>query len=227
MSLYSIKRILLALGAIAVIIIAHRYGIQKFITLDYITDHRDYIIHTIHERYFFSVICFIGIYATLVICMLPLTILMTLLAGYFFSIFLGALYSLIGAVIGCAISFLMVRYIIADFLMKRYRDTFLNFNTKFQKHGVSYLLSLELLPITPFPVINVLAGLSGVPLWKFLATLVVGIFPSTLAYSFAGSHLLDIHSISEVLSLPIMASLFLLALLSLLPIILRSFKLIH
>ena len=203
------------------------YSVQNFITLAYITNHRDYIASIIEKQYFFSVISFIGIYAALIVCMLPLTIIMNLLAGYFFSIALGTVYSLIGAAIGSGISFLMVRYVIADFLMKRYRKTFLNFNKKFQKHGVSYLLSLELLPITPFPIINVLAGLSGIPLWIFLLTLCVGIFPSALAYSFAGSHLLDIHSASEVLSVPIIVSLFLLALLSLLPIVLRYFKLIH
>jgi len=57
-----------------------------------------------------------------------------------------------------------------------------------KKHGGHlYLLTLRLMPVFPFFLINILTGLINIPLRTFIWTTSLGIIPGSLVYAFAGS----------------------------------------
>lgn len=73
-------------------------------------------------------------------------------------------------------------------------------------NGACYLFSLRLVMILPFFVVNLLVGLTPIPLGTFLWVSFVGMLPETILYANAGSQLARVTSLSGVLSVRVLAS---------------------
>lgn len=207
--------------------IAVRYaGLTDYISLSFIQDNTDRIQDFIANNYIVAVLGFIGFYTLIVATSLPISNLLSIAAGYFFGVVPAVIYGNIGAVCGALVAYMVFRFLLHDFAMERYGDKLGKFQQRFAKEGMSYLLFMQLLPITPFGVINVLAGISGIPLKTFITTTLIGITPGQIIYAFAGKQLQTITSPGDILSGPVMIAFGLLALLALLPLILRKLKII-
>jgi uncharacterized membrane protein YdjX (TVP38/TMEM64 family) len=207
---------------IAIIVALRVTGVTDFITLEYVRSHNLFLTNYIAQHYFFSVLLYILFFTTLVTFSIPLTLVLTISSGYFYGVFLGAIYSTIGATIGSLFSFLAVRYLIGDYIRHRYEKAYQLFNDRFKAHGISYLLSLHFFPVTPFFVMNALAGLSSIPLVSFVMATALGVLPGSFVYAFAGRQLNYITTPSDLWSVPMMLALGALALLSILPLIARK-----
>ena len=147
----------------------------------------------------------------------PAAALLNLLGGFLFGVFEGFVIGMIASTAGSIINFLSVRYIIGKPLQKKYSTIFKKFNTAFEKNGVSYLLSVRLAAIFPFPLMNMLLGLTRASLWDYTWTTVVGIFPGSLLFVFMGKQLGTINSLGDIFTWPILGGFLLLALVALLP----------
>ncbi len=93
-----------------------------------------------------------------------------------------------------------------------------------RRHGFNYLLVLRLLPIVPFFLINLVAGLTPMPLRTFAVGTLVGILPGTFLYVNAGTELGTLTRPADVFSLRVLGALALLALFSLLPVAWRRWR---
>lgn len=220
----SFVRLTLFILFIAAIIALRLSGLADCITLTYIRNHSLFLTDFISNNYLLSVLIYIGFFIFLVTFSLPLTIILTISSGFFYGVLLGTLYSNIGATIGSLFSFLATRYLIGDFIRHRYEKAYQAFNDRFKKDGISYLLSLNLFPVTPFFLINTLAGLSSIPVHSFVLATAIGVLPGCLVYAFAGRQFNHISTPSDLLSVPVMSALALLALLSLLPLVVSKLK---
>ena len=218
------KRLLIGLVLIVAILIIRFTGIHKHITLEAIRHNSEALQHYIEYAYLSSVLFFIGFLAIMVVCSIPVSSILTIASGSFFGILPGALYSVIGSTLGATIAFFTFRYLLRGSFEEKYGDKLKKFNEAFKKQGASYLLFMQLLPITPFGLITVVSGLSEVSWWTFVWTTVVGITPGSLIYAFAGRQLMTIKRASDILSWPIILALTGLALIALLPLLVRRFK---
>jgi uncharacterized membrane protein YdjX (TVP38/TMEM64 family) len=79
-----------------------------------------------------------------------------------------------------------------------------------------YLFTLRLLPSIPFSAINLLMGLTQLPVRTFYWVSQVGMLATTLMFVHAGTQLYRLHSLYDILSLRIIGSLMKLGLVSLL-----------
>lgn len=220
---YKIKLILTAL-LIVLLVLARHVGVGDYINLDYVRNNRELLQNFIANNYFLGVLSFIGVYILVVISLLPLTIILNIMGGYFFGMFPGLLYCMVAATTGVLLTFFTFRYLLADCVAHKYGAALAKFNENFKKDGANYLLSLELFPVTPFGIISVLASLSGISVITFLWTSVVGMLPSTLVYCYAGRQLTTISSVDDIFSTPVIIALSLLAALSLVPLCVRLIK---
>jgi uncharacterized membrane protein YdjX (TVP38/TMEM64 family) len=84
-----------------------------------------------------------------------------------------------------------------------------------EKEGGFYLFSLRLVPVFPFFVINLVMGLTALPLRTFFWVSQIGMLPGTIVFVNAGKELAKIDSLAEILSPGLLVSF---ALLGLLPI---------
>jgi len=142
--------------------------------------------------------------------------------GFVFGAVIGAVAVNVGATIGATAAFLFARYLFGNALQKKYKGKLSKFNREMDINGFGYLLTLRFIPLFPFWLINVLAGLTRVPLTTYIWTTSVGIFPGSLVYAFAGRQLTTISSPKDIISVRILLAFMALALFSLLSVFVRK-----
>ncbi|TET06045.1 TVP38/TMEM64 family protein [Candidatus Dependentiae bacterium] len=199
-----------------IVVILYWSGIAHYLTLERIQHHAETLRIFVHRQYMISVFvyCFCFIVATLL--SLPVTIILSILGGYLYGILPGTFYATLSATFGSILLFLLVRYFFGNMVQKLFFHQVERFWYKIQKHGYSYVLMLQLLPITPTPLINIVAGLSPLSLGTFVWTTFIGMLPGTLIYAIAGQQLAYIRSVNDILSWPMISILTVFALLMLL-----------
>lgn len=218
------KRILIGIGFIAAVLILRFSSLGSYINLEYIRRNSAYLQELINTNYGAAVVLFIALYVAVILSAIPVSPILNIAGGYFFDVIPGALYSIVGAALGATIAFFMFRYLLREFVQGKYGHRLQTFNNEFKKQGASYLLFMQLLPITPFSVITVLSGLSQISWWTFVWATILGIAPGSFIFSFAGKQLMSIEKVSDVLSWPLLLALTLLAVLALVPIIVRKLR---
>jgi uncharacterized membrane protein YdjX (TVP38/TMEM64 family) len=129
----------------------------------------------------------------------------------------------VGATIGAFLIFLAARYLMRDALMARYGDQLAKLNAELQRNGASYLLTLRFIPIFPFFLINLLAGLTPVSAFTYLWTTAIGIIPGSFVYALLGSSGATMDASKGAFSPQLIAGLVLLGIVSLIPVAIRKF----
>jgi len=218
------KTIIFATVIVGIILLFHFSGIGNYLTLDRFKVHRELFVSMVHNRYALSAFLYALFYALGVALSFPSASLFTLVGGFLFGAIPGAIYSCIGATVGATLSFLLVRNVIGERFQKKYAKQLQTFNESLQEDGISFLLFVRLVAIIPFFIINILAGFSNVSLWTFAWTTAVGIIPGSLVYSFAGEQLHTIDSVRDIFSPKVMLAFVFLALLALLPMLIKKIK---
>lgn len=208
--------ILLALGAI------YYFELPQFFSLKALKEHVDILLYTVQNYYWFSVLTYILFYSFAIALSLPGAAALSLLGGFLFETLPGMLFILIGATSGAVLSFLVVRYIAGMPLQKKYQKKLHIFNKELNEFGAFYLLFLRLIPIFPFFLINILAGLTPISLKTFFITTLVGIMPGAFVFSFAGQQLHNIKQLADVFSLKVILAFTLLGLFALLPVLYKK-----
>ncbi len=199
-------------------------GGRKLLTLEHLQEYRLHLEQFIQQRYSLSVVLYIFLFVCVAVMGIPITVVLTIAAGYFFGSAAGTLYAVVGATIGAAISFLLFRYLLGSFVQKWYSQELAHFNQNIEKHGHHYLLTLQILPVTPTLLINVFAGMTKLKFWTFVWTTAVGILPGSLIYALAGRQLVFIKSAKDIFSTSTIALLIGLALLALVPLFFKRLK---
>lgn len=219
-----VLRFSIALLFFVTILLLRFLGIGEYLNLDFVASKQGAVAEFIANHYAPSVAIYMSIYIIIVFFMLPITLVLNIAAGYFYGVCAGTLFSVISATVGALFSLLAFRYLIGDWVLDNYGQKLERFNANFRKYGINYLLSLQLLPVTPFPVINVCAGLSGISVWTFFWTTAVGITPGTIIYTFAGRQLSHITSVKDILGWQSILLLLMLSFMALLPLIIKKLK---
>lgn len=210
---------------VCVLIIVHYLGLFNNITLTALQQRADQLHNFVQQHSMLSIILFCVLFISAMLLFLPITVVLTIAAGFLFGVGVGTLLVLFSATLGGSIIFLLVRHVIGRHVQKRYVASLQTFNADIKKYGSSYLLVLQLLPVTPTFVINLFAGVSPISLWTYVWTTCIGIAPGTLVYAFAGNHLHLIRSVNDIMSWPAIIILCLLAVLALIPMLIQRYVL--
>lgn len=175
--------------------------------------------YPIKSRLIFGITYFI-----LVASFLPIAALLNLLGGFLFGTLQGTFLVVTAATAGAVVNLLVVRYVFGKPLQKKYSTSFKKFNTAFKRNGINYLLFVRLAAIFPFPLINILLGLTTVSVSTYVWTTAIGIIPGTSLFVFMGKQLGTIEALSDIFTWPVMGVFLLFALISLLPVLKKSFR---
>jgi uncharacterized membrane protein YdjX (TVP38/TMEM64 family) len=149
---------------------------------------------------------------------------LTLAYGWFFGFVNTVLLVSFASTLGASIAFVLSRYIFGTSLQEKFKDRLASFNQALGKDGAFYLFTLRLIPVVPFFVINVVMGLTRLPLKTFWLVSQLGMLPGTMVYVYAGSSVPDLQTLNENgLSGIISPKLFVaFAVLGLLPLVLKK-----
>jgi uncharacterized membrane protein YdjX (TVP38/TMEM64 family) len=218
------NKVVIALVFIMIIIAIRVSGLHQFLTLEKLQEQKDILKDYVDANYLLSVVLFMLIYAVSVAFSIPGATILTLTGGLIFGTITGALYVNIGATSGAIMVFIFARYLLGEKIQTKYKDKLDKFNQELDTNGYSYLLTLRFIPLFPFWMINLFAGLTKIPLKTYAWTTAIGILPGSLVYTYTGKQLNTINSLKDIFSLNILLAFILLGLLSLIPTILNHLK---
>ncbi|GAL11488.1 uncharacterized membrane protein [Vibrio astriarenae] len=105
-----------------------------------------------------------------------------------------------------------------DWVQGKFGDKLSVINQGVEKDGALYLISLRLIPVFPFFLINLLMGLTPISIGRFYLFSQLGMLPGTAVYLNAGTQLAQIDSLSGIVSPSVLVSF---ALLGLFPVIMK------
>ncbi len=209
------------IGAIAVL----RYSpVGDFLTFENLMRHRETLLFSVQNHYVLSMILFIMVYTFAVGASVPGAEILTIAGGFLFGTVFAVVYVNIGATAGSVLAFLSARYLLGTSLQRKYQAQLLAFNEEIAKNGSTYLLTLRLIPVVPFFLVNFLSGLTKIPIRTFVWTTSLGILPASAIYAFAGKQLRTMQSPSEIFSINIMLVFAALVLFSMLPIVIKHIQ---
>ena len=218
------KKLILAVIIAALIALFFVFDLGRFLTLESLKANRDALTTFYQNNRFVTAGAFIAIYIIQTTLSLPGAAILSLAAGAIFGAVMGTLYVNIGATIGATLAFLVARYLFHDVIENKFGPRLEKINRELETRGFNYLLFLRLVPVFPFFLINLGAGLTKIPLRTFFFGTMIGIIPGSFVFCNAGASLATITSMSEVASPRVLWSFALLGLFALAPMLYQKFK---
>ena len=212
------NKLLLIAFLIAIAAAVKFSGVTGNLTFENVRSHKDAIHLYMNAHPVSSPLIYIAAYALAVALSIPGAAVLTIAGGFLFGVIRAALYVNMGALVGSTIAFLITRYLLGDWLQKKYGPRLQWFNREMISHGPHYLLALRFMPVFPFFLVNILAGLTRIRLITFIWTTSIGILPGDLVYSYAGSRIDSIASAGDIFSARILTAFVLLVFFSLSPV---------
>ncbi|MBP7603012.1 MAG: TVP38/TMEM64 family protein [Spirochaetes bacterium] len=212
------KKIALAWAALAVLAVLRLSGAGELISFENLQANRGRLLAFVDAHYALSALAYVIVYVAAVALSMPGAAVLTLAGGFAFGAGAGTLLVNVGATAGAALVFLAARYLLGGWVQKRYGERLAAFNAEIERNGARYLLTLRLIPLFPFFLINLMAGLTTVRFTTFVWTTAAGIIPGSFVYAYAGSRLSVIDSPADIVSWKVLSALVLLGALALVPV---------
>ena len=199
------------------------FDLTQYLSLETLKANRDKLLFYTDAHYTTAVALFIGAYILQTAFSLPGAAVFTLAGGFLFGSFVGTLYVNIAATAGATLAFLAARYLLRDWVERKFGERLGPIQEGFARNAFSYLITLRLIPIFPFFLINLLSGLTRIRLGTYVLATAIGIIPGSFVYANAGRQLGTINSLGEIASPRVLGAFALLGLLALVPILYRKF----
>jgi pyruvate/2-oxoglutarate dehydrogenase complex dihydrolipoamide dehydrogenase (E3) component/uncharacterized membrane protein YdjX (TVP38/TMEM64 family) len=153
---------------------------------------------------------FFLLYVAVTALSLPGAAIMTLAAGAIFGLLLGTVIVSFASAVGASLAFLSSRYVLRNWVRRRFAKRAEAIDKGIAKDGPIYLLTLRLIPAFPFFLINLAMGLTAMRLVTFYIVSQIGMLAGTLVYVNAGTQLGQIESSRDILSPTLIGSFVLL-----------------
>ena len=199
------------------------FDLGRFLSLAALKDNRDRLLSFTEGNYFSAAALFILVYITVTGLSLPGAVILTLAGGFLFGSVFGTLFVNLGATSGATLAFLAARYMLRDWVEQKFGKWLEPLQQGFAKNAFSYLITLRLIPLFPFFVVNLVSGLTRMNVRSYVAATALGIIPGSFVYAYAGRQLGTINSLKEIVSPKVIAAFVLLGLLALVPIVYKKF----
>ncbi|HUU99511.1 MAG TPA: TVP38/TMEM64 family protein [Bacteroidales bacterium] len=214
-----LKKILILIAIVGLIVAVKVLNLDQYLTLSYLKGSLDKF-KTLYENHRVMVIAgYFVVYVLTTSLSLPgaspLGIAGGALFGFWTATIVVSFASTIGATLSCSIS----RFLLRDWIHKKFGDKIAKVNEGIEKEGAFYLFSLRLIPVFPFWMINLVMGLTKMPLPKFYWVSQIGMLPGTMVFVNAGKELGKIDSLKGILSPGLIISF---ALIGIFPIVIKK-----
>jgi pyruvate/2-oxoglutarate dehydrogenase complex dihydrolipoamide dehydrogenase (E3) component/uncharacterized membrane protein YdjX (TVP38/TMEM64 family) len=160
---------------------------------------------------------FFGVYVLATALSLPgAATVLTLLGGALFGLLTGSLLVSFASSLGATLAMLMARTLLREPVQRRFGGLMAEVDQGIARDGPLYLISLRLVPLFPFFVVNLLMGLTTMRVVTYHFVSQAAMLPATLLYVNAGTQLARIDSTGGLFTAPLALSFTLLGLFPLL-----------
>ncbi len=219
----NLGKISIAVGIALAIGAFFYFDLGRYLSLAALKENRDSLLAFTEANFAAAVGIFIVAYVIVTGLSLPGAVILTLAGGFLFGAIGATVFVNIGATTGATLAFLTARYLLRDTVEQKFGKWLGPFQEGFGKNAFSYLLTLRLIPLFPFFVVNLVSGLTRVNVGTYVAATAIGIIPGSFVYAYAGRQLGTINSLKEIASPNVIAAFVLLGLLALVPVVYKRF----
>ena len=226
----NLRKALLLAGVAMVIAVFFIFDFHHYFTLEYLRHNEAALRALVDNAPLTAGFSYVVLYVIIVAFSLPGALILSLSGGLVFGTALGGMLAVSGATIGAILLFVMARFVIGDYLRTRFGTRLAKFEAAFNANAASYLLTLRLVPLFPFFIVNLGAALLGVRFATFALTTFFGIMPASFVFVSIGNGISALlraggePNLSIVTRPEIILPLLGLAAISLMPAIYKRFK---
>lgn len=217
-------KVLIAVGIALALGASFYFDLGRFLSLEALKENRDSLLAFTDANFSAAVGIFILAYVMVAGLSLPGAVILTLAGGFVFGAGLATLFINVGATTGATLAFLSARYVLRDTVERKFGNWIGPFQEGFGKNAFSYLLTLRLIPLFPFFVVNLVSGLTRVSVGTYVVATAIGIIPGSFVYAYAGRQLGTINSLKEIASPSVIGAFVLLGLLALVPVVYKRVR---
>lgn len=121
----------------------------------------------------------------------PVTVLSLAVAAVFGPVW-GPLYGIVGAMLSAALLFGIGHMLGVRGLRKIGGSKVRMIDAKFRRSGIIGVAALRLIPIAPYSLVNLVAGISSITLFQFMGGTFLGMFPAMIAKGLVGDSLAQV-----------------------------------
>lgn len=193
------KIVIVAIGILAVALFQY-FDLSQYVTLAYLKKTQAQLQTFYAENRLLMMAAYMAIYITATALSLPGAIILTLAGGAVFGLFVGTVLISFASTIGATLACFVSRFLLRDWVQDKFGDKLGVVNEGVRKEGPLYLFTMRLIPAFPFFVINLVMGLTKMPLLTFYWISQLGMLPGTLVYVNAGKELARISSPGDIMS---------------------------
>ena len=212
----SAKKMLVGLLIAAIVALWFSFDLGQWLTLDNAKAQQAILNDYIAQHFTQASILFLIGYIVMTALSLPGAAVASLLGAALFGFWWGLVLVSFASSIGATLAFLVSRFLLQGWVQNRFGNKLDAINRGIEKDGLFYLLTLRLIPVFPFFLINLVMGLTPLKTRTFYWVSQLGMLPGTAVYVNAGTQLALIDSLGDVVSPSVLGSLALLGLFPLL-----------
>ena len=228
-------------------VVCYALGLQNYLSLQSIIEHQTQLQDFVMHNFLAAIALYFGVYVAVVALSLPGAALLSISGGFVFGWMWSAPLTIFSATIGAIVVFKIVQTSLGSTISERAGPFVKRLSNGFEKDAFNYLLFLRLVPAFPFFAVNAVAGLTRMPLRTFVWATLIGIIPGSVAFAWLGRGLgsvIDAQSVahaacvaektaatcpytfalSSVVTPQLLWALASLGVISLLPVLLKSWK---
>lgn len=200
------KKIMVISVITLLVILIYSFDIQAYLSVDGLKHSVSQLEMWRVERPLLMGALFFSLYILIALLSLPGAAVMTIGSGALFGLLWGSIIASFASSIGATLAFLLSRYLLRDVVQNRFDKQLTAINAGMAKDGLLYLFALRLVPIFPFFLINLLMGLTKIRTRDYYWVSQLGMLAGTLVYVNAGTQLIRLTSLSEIMSPALLAS---------------------
>lgn len=167
-----------------------------------------------------SVGVYMAVYVVSAALSLPWATVLTLAGAGVFGFWITLAATSLASTVGATLAFLGARYVFRDAVRRRFGHRMARIDEGLARDGVFHLFGLRLVPVFPFFLVNLLMGLTAMPVRTYFWVSLVGMLPGTAVYVNAGRELGAVTVPGDVLSPGLLAAM---TLLGVFPLLARRF----
>ena len=215
----NLRRLVLIAVLLGAALSFYAFDLGRYLSLDFFKSQQAAIESWRAARPATAALLYFAAYVAVTGLSLPGAAAMTLVGGAIFGLLWGTVLVSFASTIGATLAFLVSRFLLRDWVQRRFGERLRTVNAGVEREGGFYLLALRLVPAFPFFMINLAMGLTTIRTSTFYWVSQLGMLLGTIVYVNAGTQLARIESPSGILSPALIASF---ALLGIFPLIAKK-----
>ena len=195
-----IKKLAMIVAGGILVAVFFALDLQQYLTLNYLKESQARFAGLYQENPGLMLGGYMATYILVAALSLPGAAILTLAGGALFGLATGLIIVSFASSIGATLACFVARFVLRDWVQNKFGDKLTTINDGIAREGAFYLFTLRLIPVFPFFVINLVMGLTKMPLFTFYWVSQLGMLAGTAVFVNAGKELGKIDSLSGILS---------------------------